>query len=75
MQRGLPVEEHDVAVLHVPLHLVAVLQVLLRVRLAQVDAQPVGAQDVPRAGQVRRPVVDELVRVRVRARVRVRVRA
>ena len=41
-------------------------------RLAQVDAQPVGAQDVARAGQVGRAVVDELVRVRMRVRVRVR---
>ena len=41
-------------------HLVAVLQVLLRVWLAQVDPQPVGADDVARAGEVGRTVVDEL---------------
>jgi len=61
VQRRLPVEHDDVPVLDHPLHLVAVLEVLLHARHAQVEPHPVGADDVPSPWQLERPVVDQLL--------------
>ena len=63
MQRGLPIEHDDVAVLHVALHLVPGLQHRLHVRLREVEAQAVVADDVARAWQLRWPVLDELLQL------------
>jgi len=63
VQRRLPVEHDDVAVLHVPLHLVPGLQRLLDVWLRQVETQTVVADDVACAGQRRRPIFNELLQL------------
>mmetsp|Transcript_15235 Transcript_15235/g.35012 ORF Transcript_15235/g.35012 Transcript_15235/m.35012 type:complete len:225 (+) Transcript_15235:3832-4506(+) len=63
VQRRLPIEHDNVAVLDVPLHTVAVLQRLLRVRLPQVQPQPVLANDVSSARKVDRAVLNELLQL------------
>mmetsp|Transcript_11745 Transcript_11745/g.47415 ORF Transcript_11745/g.47415 Transcript_11745/m.47415 type:complete len:693 (-) Transcript_11745:659-2737(-) len=63
VQRRLSVEDNDVSVLHVPLHLVAVLQVDVRrlLDVTQVAARALVRDDVLGAGVIRRAVADQLV--------------
>ena len=63
MQRRLTVEHDNIAVLHVALYLVARLQMLHRGRNPQIDAVAVIFDDVARAGQLRRPVVHQLLQL------------